>query len=72
MLLSTIRRGTALKLKRSNCNDEIQYDELLSEMRTTLGDIKVGAERTAEIVVGLRNFSRTDEQDSRYCLAALG
>lgn len=45
---------------------EIQFEELVEEMDTTLQDIIIGTKRTADIVKGLRNFSRTDEQEARF------
>lgn len=42
---------------------EINLDYLISELHTLLQGIEDGARRTAEIVVGLKNFSRLDESD---------
>lgn len=67
--LEQIKEDAKLKAALADIHDlkkEIQYEELMTEMHTTLADIKIGADRTAEIVRGLRNFSRTDEQVSRY------
>lgn len=41
--------------------EEIELDELKDDIIQMMNDIKIGAERTAEIVRGLRNFSRLDE-----------
>jgi signal transduction histidine kinase len=42
---------------------EIDYAEVRSEIEELLGSLKSGAERTTEIVKGLRTFSRLDEDD---------
>jgi len=41
--------------------DELDYTFLIEEIKQLLEGISEGAERTAEIVRGLRNFSRLDE-----------
>ncbi len=46
------------KLKR-----ELEYDEVKNDIVGLVGDIRSGAVRTAEIVKGLRTFSRLDEHD---------
>jgi len=43
--------------------DEIDIDYVKSELGTLIKAIEEGAERTAEIVRGLRTFSRLDESD---------
>lgn len=43
--------------------DEIEADFLFEEIELLLKGIKDGAIRTKEIVLGLKNFSRLDEQD---------
>ncbi len=43
--------------------EEIDLEFTLEEIDTLLGGIKDGADRTAEIVKGLKNFSRLDESD---------
>jgi len=43
--------------------EELQYDYLLNELDGIIHGIEDGAMRTAEIVSGLRNFSRLDESD---------
>jgi len=48
-------------LEIHNLKDEIEFEETRSEIFEVLQDIKTGAERTAEIVKGLRTFSRLDE-----------
>lgn len=42
--------------------DEVAMDELADDIIHMMQDIKVGAERTAEIVRGLKNFSRVDDE----------
>jgi len=44
-----------------NLKDEMEFEESCTEAREILNDIQKGAERTAEIVKGLRTFSRLDE-----------
>ncbi|MFA6260596.1 MAG: GAF domain-containing protein [Bacteroidia bacterium] len=43
--------------------DELEPEESLPEVEQLLASIKTGATRTAEIVKGLRNFTRLDEND---------
>lgn len=43
--------------------EELDYDYLKTELVTIVDSIENGATRTAEIVSGLRNFSRLDEVD---------
>lgn len=52
---------------KENISEEFyeDYDELIDETRTLLKDIQIGAMRTFEIVKGLRNFSRLDEEEIR-------
>ena len=52
---------------KENISEELyeEYDELIDETRTLLKDIQIGAMRTFEIVKGLRNFSRLDEEEIR-------
>ena len=42
-------------------SDEIESDFLFEEIKSLLEGIEEGASRTREIVIGLRNFSRMDE-----------
>jgi two-component system, NtrC family, sensor kinase len=42
---------------------ELDYEFLKTELNTIISGIDNGAKRTAEIVKGLRNFSRLDEND---------
>ena len=45
--------------------DELNLEILLPEMEDLIGSIKNGASRTTEIVKGLRNFTRLDEDDMK-------
>ncbi len=47
----------------NNLKEDIEYEEVIEEMQELADSIKRGAERTAEIVNGLRTFSRLDEDD---------
>ncbi len=52
------------KLKEINeLKEELDYEVLLEELDTIIHGIEDGAKRTAEIVSGLRNFSRLDESE---------
>jgi signal transduction histidine kinase len=55
-------QGLESRFQRVNeLKDELDYNFLLEEIKQLLEGITEGAERTAEIVRGLRNFSRLDE-----------
>jgi signal transduction histidine kinase len=41
--------------------DKIEYNEAFREINTLIDSVRTGSERTAEIVKGLRTFSRLDE-----------
>jgi signal transduction histidine kinase/ligand-binding sensor domain-containing protein len=43
--------------------EELELDELMKIIPETIEDIKNGANRTSEIVKGLRNFTRLDDSD---------
>lgn len=45
--------------------EEYAYDDLLSDLKELVSDIKKGAVRTIEIVKGLRVFSRLDEEEMK-------
>jgi len=45
--------------------EQFYFEELKSDIFGLIDDIRIGAERTAEIVKGLRNFSRLDEHDKK-------
>lgn len=47
----------------NNLKEELDYEILLEELDTIIHGIEDGAKRTAEIVSGLRNFSRLDESE---------
>ena len=55
-LKDTVAKIQALK-------EEQEYDELKKDIDDIVNDIIVGADRTAAIVRGLRNFSRLDEDN---------
>jgi ligand-binding sensor domain-containing protein/signal transduction histidine kinase len=46
---------------------DLDYEFLLDEINSLLLGIREGAERTAKIVKGLRNFSRMDEDELKPC-----
>lgn len=46
--------------------DEIDYEFTIEEIGELLRGVDEGARRTAEIVQGLKNFSRLDEADSKF------
>lgn len=43
--------------------EELDYEFLKEELNSIINGIEIGAKRTTEIVKGLRNFSRLDEND---------
>ena len=45
--------------------EEIQFDYTIDESEKLLNGIEEGSRRTAEIVKGLRNFSRLDEEEMK-------
>ncbi|WP_165836286.1 sensor histidine kinase [Taibaiella soli] len=53
----------AKKQKVASLKEDIEYDYLMTEIDYLLKGISEGSERTAEIVKGLRIFSRVDEDD---------
>lgn len=53
----------AKKQKIAALKEDIEYDYLMTEIDYLLKGISEGSERTAEIVKGLRIFSRVDEDD---------
>ena len=61
-----ITESADLKSKLNEINQlkkELDYEVLLEELDTIIHGIEDGAKRTAEIVSGLRNFSRLDESE---------
>lgn len=61
-----ITESADLKSKLNEINqlkEELDYEVLLEELDTIIHGIEDGAKRTAEIVSGLRNFSRLDESE---------
>lgn len=55
--------GAEKQKKIGDLKTEIEYDYLMEEINFLLTGISEGSERTAEIVKGLRVFSRVDEDD---------
>lgn len=55
----------ATQQKVKNLKEEIEYAELRDHINELVGSIKKGATRTADIVKGLRNFSRTDGEEKK-------
>ncbi|HOP03173.1 MAG TPA: YfiR/HmsC family protein [Tenuifilaceae bacterium] len=55
----TIRKITELK-------DKYDFKGAYNAIRETINDIMVGAQRTAEIVQGLRNFSRSEKEEFSF------
>ncbi len=51
--------------KIEDLKNDIEPERILNEMKGLFNSIKNGANRTAEIVKGLRNFSRLDENDMK-------
>ena len=51
--------------KIENFKEEIEYSFLLNEIKQLLNGIDEGTKRTTEIVRGLRNFSRLDEEEKK-------
>lgn len=45
--------------------EELDIDYAIKEMHELLGGIEEGAKRTSEIVTGLKNFSRTDDDEAQ-------
>lgn len=57
-----ISKDLSIQLKEiDSFKKEIDIDYIHEEITTLLGGIREGAQRTAEIVKGLRNFARVDE-----------
>lgn len=50
-------------IEADKLKQELDYEFLKTELNTIISGIDNGAKRTAEIVKGLRNFSRLDEND---------
>jgi len=58
-------KDEALWKEIDSLNKRIDHQELTDDIRSLVGDIREGATRTAEIVKGLRNFSRLDEAERK-------
>lgn len=52
-------------IKLLEVKDEIELPRIVQEMKGLFNSVKNGANRTSEIVKGLRNFSRLDENDMK-------
>ncbi|MDA3927714.1 MAG: ATP-binding protein, partial [Prolixibacteraceae bacterium] len=52
-----------LKNKILELKSDIDYEEILEIIPQTIEDIHIGAERAADIIRGLRNFSRIDKDN---------
>jgi signal transduction histidine kinase len=66
LLVKSLENPENLREKLTKIRDfreEIEADYLFEEIELLLNGIKDGATRTKEIVLGLKNFSRLDEQD---------
>lgn len=50
----------------SQLKEEIRYDEVKEFILGLMDDIRLGADRTSEIIVGLRSFSRLNEAEQKY------
>jgi signal transduction histidine kinase/ligand-binding sensor domain-containing protein len=46
--------------------EEIEYNEAINEINILIDSVRTGSERTAEIVKGLRTFSRLDEDVLKF------
>ncbi len=69
-----ITESADLKNKLNEINqlkEELDYELLLEELDTIINGIEDGAKRTAEIVSGLRNFSRLDESEFQSGIDAI-
>lgn len=65
-ILSASTQERALLLEKlAVLKKEVDYDNLINDISTLLVDIKIGANRTAEIVKGLRTFSRLDKSEAK-------
>ncbi len=63
---------TAALAEAERFKDEIDADFLFKEVSELLNGIEEGARRTAEIVQGLRNFSRLDENEVKLADVNIG
>jgi len=64
-LIEAEKPNTELLQEIKALKEEVEYDDLRSDLDELLIDIKEGAVRTIEIVKGLRVFSRLDEEDRK-------
>lgn len=59
----TASASPALAAEMNQLKEQLDFDYLQEELQTLISGIEEGATRTAEIVKGLRIFSRVDESD---------
>jgi len=52
--------------KVDQLKSKLDYEFLIEEIKNLISGIQEGADRTTEIVKGLRNFSRVDEDELKY------
>ncbi|MGB0403049.1 MAG: sensor histidine kinase [Salibacteraceae bacterium] len=64
--LTTEERYIEISSKVEKLKKDIEYVYVLDEMTQLLDGIQDGAERTAEIVKSLKNFSRLDELEAKF------
>lgn len=55
--------GEEARTQIEEIKEEIEYDEIKQSIEELIDDVQLGANRTTQIVKGLRNFSRLDESD---------
>jgi signal transduction histidine kinase/response regulator RpfG family c-di-GMP phosphodiesterase len=66
LLESDLKQDAKTQLmKLLEMKDEIELPRIVQEMKGLFNSVKNGANRTSEIVKGLRNFSRLDENDMK-------
>lgn len=64
--LTSEEQHAEIKSILDKLKDEVDYSYVLQEIQQLLDGIQEGAERTAEIVKSLKNFSRLDEIESKF------
>jgi len=61
--IETLEEYQEQRMELLELKEDLEFEEMREDMFSLLGDIRNGAQRTAEIVKGLRTFSRLDEHD---------
>jgi len=61
--VETLKEYQEQRMELLELKEDLEFEEMREDMFNLLGDIRNGAQRTAEIVKGLRTFSRLDEHD---------